>query len=138
MKAQVQWTGAERFLAIPESGHAVVMDGDRSGCAATPMEMLLMSVGSCASVDVVSILHKARQQIQDCEVELEGERVNETPARFGRIQLHFVVSGTDIGEKHVERAVRLSVEKYCSVASSLGGVEIGHSYEIRQAGKQSA
>ena len=133
MKASVEWIGGERFVNRSESGHAVVMDGDRdNGCAPTPMEMLLMSAGSCASVDVVGILEKARQKVRACRVELSGRRADATPAVFEQIQLHFVIQGSELSENHAERAVRLSVEKYCSVASSLHpDIQIEHSFELQ-------
>lgn len=133
MKSSVEWIGGERFVSRSESGHAVVMDGDsESGCAPTPMEMLLMSAGSCASVDVVSIMEKARQDLRECQVQLSGQRADATPAVFAEIRLHFILRGENLSEKHAERAVRLSVEKYCSVASSLHpDIRIEHSFELQ-------
>lgn len=133
MKAHVQWKGNQSFLCTADSGHRVTMAGDRSD-GASPMEMVLMAAGSCSSVDVVGILRKARQDVTDCEVELSAERADATPAVFTRITLHFVVTGRDVSEKHAERAVRLSAEKYCSVSLMLQGrVEVTHSLEIRAA-----
>ncbi|GAB3014160.1 OsmC family protein [Bowmanella dokdonensis] len=133
MKAKVQWLDNSRFVGTAESGHTVVMDGDKQS-AASPMEMVLMAAGSCASVDVVSILKKARQQVSAVEVELSAERADAVPAVFVRMHLKFIVSGIDISEKHVERAVNLSAEKYCSVSIMLGkSVDVSHSFEVRQA-----
>lgn len=135
MQARVQWAGEERFLATSASGHHVVMDGDaEGGGAATPMEMVLMAAGSCSSVDVVGILEKARQYVTDCRVELSAERADGTPAVFTKIHMHFIVTGFGVSEKHVERAVRLSADKYCSVSLMLAkGVKVTHDFEIREA-----
>ncbi|AWL10637.1 hypothetical protein HMF8227_00129 [Saliniradius amylolyticus] len=133
MKANVQWAGQDRFIATSEAKHAVVMDANKGETAPSPMEMVLMSAGSCSSVDVVSILQKARQDITDVQVELSGERASGVPAVFTKIHLHFVVTGHAVSEKHVERAVNLSADKYCSVAIMLSkAVEISHSFEIKE------
>jgi putative redox protein len=95
------------------------------------MEMVLMSAGSCASVDVVSILKKAKQNLHRCYCELSGKRAESVPKVFTEIHLEFVVVGEDINEKHVERAVKLSADKYCSVAKMLeASVKMTHSYRI--------
>ncbi|MGX5914618.1 OsmC family protein [Aliidiomarina sp. Khilg15.8] len=131
MQATVKWCGDLKFLGTSPSGHSVVMDADNGATAPGPMEMVLLSVASCSSVDVVSILEKARQQITDCEVEIEAERADAVPAVFTKIHLHFVVSGSNVSDTHVERAVRLSADKYCSVSIMLGAsVEISHSYSV--------
>ncbi|WP_257285539.1 OsmC family protein [Endozoicomonas sp. SESOKO1] len=133
MKAQVKWVDNQRFLGLTASGNSIVMDADKSQKSAPgPMEMVLMSLGGCASVDVVNILAKARQNVTSCHVDIESERADAIPAVFTRIHLRFVVKGSNIKESQVERAVNLSAEKYCSVAHMLGkgGVEITHSYQI--------
>lgn len=132
MQAKVSWCGDLRFLGTSDSGHSVVMDGNSGATAPSPMEMVLLSTGSCSSVDVVSILEKARQAVTGCEVEIKAQRADSVPAVFTAIHLHFVVSGANIGESHVERAVKLSAEKYCSVSIMLGNsVDITHSYEVK-------
>lgn len=131
MSAKVAWVDGMTFVATSDSGHQVVMDGNNPGNAPSPMEMVLMSAGSCASVDVVSILHKAKQNLQRCYCELSGTRAESVPKVFTDIHLEFVVVGNDINEKHVERAVKLSADKYCSVAKMLeAAVSITHSYRI--------
>ncbi|MDF2179204.1 OsmC family protein [Aliiglaciecola sp. CAU 1673] len=130
MQASVKWVDGLRFMGTSDSGHAVVMDGDKAS-AASPMEMVLMAAGSCSSVDVVNILQKAKQQVSGVEVKLSGERADAVPAVFTKIHLHFVVSGQGISDKHVERAVNLSADKYCSVSIMLGkSVEVTHSFEV--------
>ncbi|MCK0105901.1 OsmC family protein [Marinobacter sp. S0848L] len=139
MKATVDWTGDVSFKATSGTGHSVQMDGppDHGGqnLGPRPMEMLLMGVGGCSSFDVMSILQKSRQDVTACHAELEAERADAVPAVFTKIHLHFVVTGRNLKEKQVERAVSLSADKYCSASIMLGsaGVEISHSFEIREA-----
>lgn len=133
MQAKVAWCGDLKFIGTSGSGHSVIMDGNQGEHAPSPMEMVLMSVASCSSVDVVSILQKARQAVEHCEVEIDGERADAVPAVFTKIHLHFKVSGRDVAESHVERAVRLSADKYCSVSIMLGAsVEITHSFSVHE------
>lgn len=134
MKAKVSWIDGIAFVGHSETGHKIVMDGDKEGGAPSPMEMVLMSAGTCSAIDVVSILEKSRQQIANVDVELSAERADTVPKVFTEIHLHFVVTGTDVAEKHVERAVKLSADKYCSVAKMLEqAAKITHSFEIKQA-----
>ncbi len=137
MKARVKWIEQVAFLGESESGHAVVMDGAPAAggrnLGPRPMEMLLLGTGACTSFDVVGILKKSRQAISDCYVELEATRADEDPKVFTRIHLHFVVKGKDIKPDVVERAIKLSAEKYCSASIMLGKTaEITHDFEIVQ------
>ncbi|MEZ5542018.1 MAG: OsmC family protein [Pseudomonadota bacterium] len=138
MKARVKWVEAATFVGESGSGHAVVMDGPPEGggrdLGIRPMEMLLLGMGGCTAYDVVHILKKARQPVTDCVVELEAERAASEPKVFTRIHVHFVVTGHELPEKQVARAVELSAEKYCSASIMLGKVaEISHDYEVRAA-----
>lgn len=136
MQATVKWVDGAMFLAESGSGHTVVMDGpaDHGGrnMASRPMEMILMGLGGCATFDVVSILKKSRQQVVDCQVELQAERAEGVPSPFTKIHLHFIVSGSSLKENQVKRAVDLSATKYCSASIMLeaAGVELTHGYEI--------
>ncbi|MCJ8273682.1 MAG: OsmC family protein [Psychrosphaera sp.] len=132
MKATVKWVDNMTFLGRSESGHNVIFDaGDENTAAPSPMEMVLMSAGCCSSVDVVSILKKARQKVSDCEVTVTGERADTVPKVFTKIHLHFDVTGVNVSEKHVERAVNLSADKYCSVALMLAkGLEVTHDFSV--------
>lgn len=136
MQARVKWVDGAMFLGESGSGHSVVMDGpeDHGGrnMGIRPMEMILLGMGGCASFDVVSILKKSRQAVQNCEARLEAQRADAVPAVFTAINIHFVVTGSGLKEKQVKRAVELSAEKYCSASIMLGkgGVTITHSYEI--------
>ena len=139
MKANVHWTGEVSFKAESETGHSVQMDGppDQGGenRGPRPMEMLLMGLGGCASFDVLSMLKKGRQQVTNCVAELEADRADAVPAVFTRIHLNFVVTGHDLKEAQVKRAVSLSAEKYCSASIMMekAGVEVSHSYRIEAA-----
>ncbi len=134
LQATVAWAGDSNFIGRSGSGHAVMFDSNKDeGVAPTPMEMLLMSAGACSSVDVVSILQKAKQQVTACRVVLSGERVDTVPRVFKKIHLHFEVTGFAVSEKHVERAVNLSAEKYCSVSIMLQqAMEVTHSFAVLQ------
>ncbi|MHA6308657.1 OsmC family protein [Hafnia paralvei] len=130
MQARVKWIEGMTFLGESASGHQILMDGNAGDKAPSPMEMVLMSAGGCSAIDVVSILHKGRLDVRDCEVKLTSERREEAPRLFTHINLHFIVTGKGLTDKAVERAVALSAEKYCSVALMLGqAVNITHSFE---------
>ena len=138
MKARVKWLEEVTFVGESASGHAVVMDGppEHGGrnIGIRPMEMLLLGMGGCTSFDVISILKKSRQSVVDCEVQIEADRADTEPKVFTRIHVHFIITGTELSEKHVQRAVQLSAEKYCSASIMLGkAAEISHDYEIREA-----
>lgn len=136
MKATINWLENALMQGESGSGHTVMIDGPESigglNQGMRPMELMLMSVGACSSVDVISILKKARQDVNDCFVEVDGVRADAVPAVFEKIHLHFKVSGKDLDENKVKRAVELSAEKYCSASIMLkkAGVEISHSIEI--------
>jgi len=136
MKATVRWVNNAMFLGESGSGHTVVMDGpeDSGGrnLGVRPMEMLLLGTGGCSSFDVVNILRKSRQDIVDCVVDMEATRADGVPAVFESIHMHFKVTGNNLREKQVERAVHLSADKYCSASIMLGeaGVKVTHSFEI--------
>jgi putative redox protein len=137
MKARVKWIEGMAFVGETESGHAVVMDGpaDIGGrnLGPRPMEMLLLGTGACSSVDVVSILKKSRQDVTDCWVELDADRAATEPKVFTRIHMHFVVVGKGLKPEVVERAVKLSAEKYCSASIMLGkSAEVTHDFEVRE------
>ena len=140
MKARVKWVEGVTFLGEAGSGHAVVMDGppDSGGrnLGVRPMEMLLLGMGGCTAFDVIHILKKSRQPVEDCIVELSAERAETEPKVFTRIHVHFVVTGAGLAEKQVARAVELSAEKYCSASIMLGKTaKITHDYEIVAAGE---
>ncbi|MFM9913310.1 MAG: OsmC family protein [Methylophilaceae bacterium] len=136
MKARIKWVENVCFMGESETGHAVVLDGapEAGGrnLGMRPMEMLLIGMGACTSFDVVTILKKSRQNVLDCVAEMEAERADEIPKVFTKIHVHFVVTGKDLNPAQVERAVKLSAEKYCSASIMLGkSVAISHDFEIR-------
>ncbi|MFB0980651.1 MAG: OsmC family protein [Alteromonadaceae bacterium] len=131
MKASVKWVGQELFMGTSESGHTIVLDANGGSLAPSPLENVLISLGACSSVDIVSILEKTRQAVTGCRVDISGTRVDTVPKLFSDIHLHFVITGNDVAEKHVDRAVSLSADKYCSVALMLNkSVNITHDFEI--------
>ncbi|EQC01972.1 OsmC family protein [Photorhabdus temperata] len=134
MQARVKWVEGLSLLGESSSGHQIMMDGNAGDKAPSPMEMVLMAVGGCSTIDVISILQKGRYDIKDCEVKLTSRRREEAPRLFTSINLHFIVTGKDLSDKAVERAVTLSAEKYCSVSLMLGkSVELTYSFEIKEA-----
>jgi putative redox protein len=135
MKCRIKWLDHMSFVGESDSGHSVVMDGapEAGGrnLGIRPMEMLLLGLGGCTAFDVVSILRKSRQRISDCEVEIEAERAAEVPRVFTGIHVHFIVSGRDLDETKVSKAVSLSADKYCSASRMLEkAVTITHDFEI--------
>ena len=135
MKATIKWIDGVAFVGESESGHAVVLDGPPTAggrnIGIRPMELLLIGMGGCSAFDVVSILTKGRQDLVDCRAELSAERAEEDPKVFTRIHVHYVVSGRGLKAATVERAIKLSAEKYCSASIMLGKTaEVTHDYEI--------
>ena len=130
-KASVTWQEGKAFMGVSPSGHKVQIDADKEK-GASPMELILLGLGGCASYDVVAILQKSRQTLVAVNCELTAQRADTIPAVYTDIQLHFVVTGVDIPESQVKRAIKLSAEKYCSASRMLvqGGVTITHDFEI--------
>ena len=137
MKARVKWVEQVSFLGESESGHAVLMDGSPAAggrnLGPRPMEMLLLGAGGCTSFDVISILKKSRQAVTDCYVELEAQRAETDPKVFTKIHMHFVVKGRNLKPEAVEKAIKLSAEKYCSASIMLGAMAaVTHDFELVQ------
>lgn len=135
MKTRIKWIENVAFMAESGSGHAVVMDGAIEGggrnLGPRPMEMLLMGLGGCSAYDVVHILKKGRENVEDVDVDVEAERADTDPKVFTKIHLHFRVRGEGLNDKKVGRAVELSADKYCSASIMLGkAAEITHSFEL--------
>ena len=126
----MKWNGDLTFVGSGASGHSAVLDGDKEK-GMSPMEMLLLSAGACACIDLVMILKNARQKVIDVRVELGGERRDEMPKYFTSIEMHFVVEGVAVRESHVRRAIDLAMEKFCSASAQLAAsADIETSYEI--------
>ena len=135
MKARIQQSGEMTFIGKSESGHQIVIDsaadvgGQDSG--PRPMELVLLGLAGCSAIDVLMILRKARQQVDDCVIELEAERAESIPKVFTRIHLHYIITGEALSEKQVQRAISLSAEKYCSVSKMLEKTAaISHDYKL--------
>lgn len=137
MECLVKWAGGDTmtFLAETGSGHLVGMDGapEAGGrnLAPRPMELMLAGAGGCTAFDVVLILKRSRQEIVDCSVSLKAERAVSDPKVFTRIAFHYRVVGRNLKPETVERAIKLSYEKYCSATIMLAKTaEITHTWEI--------
>ncbi len=135
MQARVKWVENVCFVGESETGHALVMDGaaDSGGrnLGMRPMELLLIGLGGCTAFDVVTILKKSRQPITDCVAEVTAERAETVPKVFTKIHVHFIVTGQGLAHAQVERAIKLSAEKYCSASLMLGkAATVSHDFEI--------
>ncbi len=135
MKTRIKWVQDATFIGESPSGHAVVMDGPPEAggrnLGPRPMEMLLLGMGGCTAFDVIEILKRSRQSVTDCVVEIEATRAEKVPKVFTHLHAHYIVTGKDLSEDRVARAVMLSAEKYCSASIMLGkAAEITHDFEI--------
>ena len=134
MKARIKWVEDRTFVGQSGSGHQVVL-GSAGAQGATPgpspMELVLLGLGGCSAIDVVQILEKSREPIEECVVELEAERADEAPKVFTRVHMHFVVKGRGLSEGKVERAIKLSAETYCSALAMIARTaDITHDFEV--------
>jgi len=131
-KATLHFAGNEFFVGITPSGHAQAIETDsQRGSAASPLELLLLALGGCTGVDVISILKKKRQQVTDYRIEVHGDRREEFPRAYTKLYVKHIVTGRSVSEQAVARAIELSDQKYCSVAATVrGAAEIVTSYEI--------
>jgi putative redox protein len=139
MKARVKWVEGRTFVGEAESGHRLAFgtahgdDGKKPG--PSPMEMVLIGAGGCTAWDVVNILEKGREPVEDVAVALDADRAESEPRVFTRIRVHFTVSGRGLNPRKVERAVQLSMEKYCSATAMLAKTaDISHDFEIVDTG----
>lgn len=136
MTIHVKQIGGLAVAARGESNHWVAMDGPATlggaEAGSRPMEVLLMSLGGCTAMDVISILKKKRVPVDDFEIEIEAERADEHPKVYTKIHVKYLVHGQGVKPQDVERAIELSEEKYCSVTAMLRKTaEMSSSYEIR-------
>ncbi len=131
-KATIHFAGDDLFVGISPSGHAQALDTNHErASAASPVELLLIALGSCTAVDVINILRKKREVVTAYRVEVRGERRSEHPRHFTRMEVRHIVRGRNVSEKALSQAIELSETKYCSVAATLRPtVEIISSYEI--------
>lgn len=130
-KTSVQWIEGKSFLGVGDNGRSVVMS-PADGPGVSPMQMLLLGLGGCTAIDIVDILQKQRQPLEDIRVEISGERGDEWPKPWSAIHIHYVITGAELDPHKVERAIDLSVNKYCGAHATLAGVaEITHDHELR-------
>jgi putative redox protein len=137
MKARVKWIDGRAFVGESGSGHAIVMDGaPESGgrnLGVRPMEMMLLGLGGCTAFDVVMILERGREKVTGFEVELDGERAAEDPKVFTHVRLTYKLKGKSLKPAAVERAVKLSAEKYCSASKMFEmSATIEHAWTIEE------
>ena len=134
MKARVSWAGERTFIGESGTGNTVILGTtkrDGRNISTSPMELILIGTGGCTAWDVVQILEKGRETVIDCYVDLDASRADGDPAVFTRIHMHFVVSGRNLDQDKVERAIQLSSEKYCSASAMLAKTAtITHDFEV--------
>jgi putative redox protein len=140
VQTRIKWIEGICMMGETGSGHAIIMDGAPShggrNLGARPMEMLLLGLGGCTAIDIVNILKKGRQNLVDCEIEIQAERAETEPQVFTKIHLHYIVTGYGIKEAQVKRAIDLSADKYCSASNMLNKVaQLTYDYEIREVAK---
>jgi putative redox protein len=135
MKTRVKWVEGRTFIGETESGHKIVLGtatqpgGLKPG--PSPMELVLIGAGGCAAIDVIMILERGREAIEDCVVEVDGTRADTDPKVYTSVHVHFIVKGRNLAEGKVQRATELSVEKYCSALATLAKTAtITHDFEI--------
>jgi putative redox protein len=139
MRAKVSWVAANRFVGAADSGHGVIMESksdEGPAIGSSPMEMVLLALGGCSSVDIVEILRKMRLDLRALEVAIHAERAPEAPRVFVKADLEFVGEGADLTQEAMKRAVDLSMDKYCSVAAMLkrSGCAVTYRFRVREAG----
>lgn len=135
LQAKVKWVDGLQFVGESGTGHAIVMDADLdvggSNTGMRPMEMLLVGLGGCSGMDVASILTKKKQNVADISINIKGQKADTYPKKFTDIEIEFIISGKNLSEEDVKKAIDLSMEKYCSVKATLEGVaKINYSYKI--------
>jgi putative redox protein len=134
MNAKVKWTGGLQFVGESGSNHAVVLDADPAhggSTGMTPMEMLLIAVAGCTGMDVASILQKKRQHVTDIEVRVSGAQAEDYPKKYTSIAIEYIVTGREVSDVAVQKAIESSMDKYCSVKATVEGTaKITHSYKI--------
>ncbi|MER9616913.1 OsmC family protein [Mesorhizobium sp. M0207] len=135
MKARIKWVEERTFVGESANGHKLVLgtalgpEGKTPG--PSPMELVLIGTGGCSAYDVVHILEKGREAVEDCVVELDADRAEADPRVFTRIHMHFVVKGRALSHDKVKRAIGLSIEKYCSASAMMAKTaEITHDFEV--------
>jgi putative redox protein len=135
MKARIDWIRDLTFVGESGSGHGIVMSASKQTGAPTiapsPMDYVLLGTGGCTATDVVAILEKGRHDVRGCEVTLDADRAETDPKVFTKIRFHFKVTGKGLARDVVDRAIKLSAEKYCSASAMIGKTAVlSHDFEI--------
>ncbi len=135
MNISVKWIDGMLMVGKSDSGHAIVMDGPPEiggeNLGVRPMEMLLLGMAGCTMIDVVSTLKKMREDVVDCQTQVSADRAEEYPKVFTNIHVHFILRGNQLNPSNVDKAIKLSAEKYCSASIMIGKTAIiTHDYEI--------
>jgi len=133
---KVKWIDGMRFVATDSMGHSIVMDASKQvggeGSGFSPLQLLLAALGGCTGIDIVEIMRKQRQQVDELEIVVSGERVKEPPRVYNNISVEYRIKGKDVKEKAVKRAIQLSEDKYCSVGAMLKAkAKVTSSYTIQ-------
>ncbi len=130
-QVKVKWVQGKQFVGTDSTGHSLVMSSSEEGTGLKPSDLLLLGLGGCTGVDVISILEKQRQKVTDLEVMITGEQDPDPPWTFRRIEIEYLLRGEGLKEEAVRRAIQLSEEKYCSVGATISGVaEMASSFQI--------
>lgn len=141
MQAELKWVDGLMFVCSSGTGHSLVIDGDPevggTDSAPRPTELMLMALGGCSAMDVISILKKKRQPVEGFEIKVTGQRADSHPKKFLKMHIEYIIKGKGIQEEAVKRAIELSMQKYCSVKATLEPtVEISYSYQIQIKGEE--
>ncbi|HAL62747.1 MAG TPA: osmotically inducible protein OsmC [Chloroflexi bacterium] len=130
-QVKVKWVQGKQFVGTDSTGHSLVMSSSEEGTGLKPSDLLLLGLGGCTGVDVISILEKQHQKVTDLEVMITGEQDPDPPWTFRRIEIEYLLRGEGLKEEAVRRAIQLSEEKYCSVGATISGVaEMASSFQI--------
>ena len=130
-QVKVKWVEGKQFVGTDSTSHSLVISSSQEATGLKPSDLLLLGLGGCAGVDVISILRKQRQKVTDLEITLTGEQEPEPPWAFRRIEIEYLLRGKELKEEAVRRAIQLSEEKYCSVGATISGVaEMVSSFQI--------
>lgn len=121
-QVKVKWVEGKQFVGTDSTSHSLVMSSSEEGTGLKPSDLLLLGLGGCTGVDVISILEKQRQKVTDLEITITGEQEPEPPWTFRRIEIEYLLRGKKLKEEAVRRAIQLSEEKYCSVGATISGV----------------
>lgn len=139
LRAKVKFVDGMQFVGEGQSGHAVVMDGSPNhgggNTGMRPTELLLLGLGGCTGMDVISILKKKKQKVTALEINVTGTKTEDHPTRFTDVTIEYVIRGRGVEDAAVKRAVELSMDRYCSVKATLEGqTKVGFSYRIEEDG----